>query len=78
MLIGVALCHTILTEVKDNGEIVYNASSPDELALVNWAKFCGVEFSGIDENNFMNVKFFDNVIKYELLHVLEFNSTRYK
>ncbi len=25
----------------------------------------------------MNVKFFDNVIKYELLHVLEFNSTRY-
>jgi phospholipid-transporting ATPase len=35
-----AFCHTIVIE-KRGEEIIYNASSPDELALVNFAKFCG-------------------------------------
>ena len=35
-----AFCHTIVIEKRDN-EIIYNASSPDELALVNFAKYCG-------------------------------------
>lgn len=26
-------------------------SSPDEIALVNFAKFCGVEYQGINEQN---------------------------
>lgn len=34
------MCHTILTETLDN-HLHYNASSPDELALVNFAKFTG-------------------------------------
>jgi len=38
-----ALCHNIITEIKD-GKIVYNASSPDELALVNFARFIGCEY----------------------------------
>ena len=36
-----ALCHTIIIE-KNDGQITYNAASPDELALINFAKFCGV------------------------------------
>ena len=36
----ITLCHTIIIEEKD-GEIVYNASSPDELSLVNFTRFCG-------------------------------------
>jgi phospholipid-transporting ATPase len=32
-----------MTEIKDN-RIEYNASSPDELALVNFARFVGYEF----------------------------------
>lgn len=43
-----ALCHTVIIEQKD-GKIFYNASSPDELALVNAAKFFGVAFAGRDE-----------------------------
>lgn len=50
-----SLCHTIITE-QLNGQINYNASSPDELALVNFAKFTGYEYIGTDENNFMSVK----------------------
>jgi phospholipid-transporting ATPase len=42
-----ALCHTIITEKQEN-ELIYNASSPDELALINFAKFSGVEYIGMD------------------------------
>lgn len=70
-----AVCHTIITEEK-NGEVLYNASSPDELALVNFAKFVGAEFTGIDDNNNMEVNLKGKKLKFQLLHVLEFNSTR--
>ena len=42
-LILISLCHTIITETQDS-KIVYNASSPDELALVNFARFLGYEY----------------------------------
>lgn len=68
--------HTIITEKTSDGKIVYNASSPDELALVNFAKFCGVEFLGVDDNNNIKVSFKEKILLYKRLHVLEFNSTR--
>jgi phospholipid-transporting ATPase len=49
-----AVCHTIIVENKED-QIVYNASSPDELALVNAAKFFGFSFQGRDENSNMIV-----------------------
>ena len=44
-----ALCHTVIIEELDNGELQYNAASPDELALLNFAKYCGFVYKGIDE-----------------------------
>ena len=29
-----AVCHTVIPEIMDDGQISYNASSPDEKALV--------------------------------------------
>lgn len=57
-----AVCHTIITDEKideETGEKVteYNASSPDELALLNFAKFMGFEFLGTDDDGIMRVKF---------------------
>jgi len=40
-LIFLAACHTI---VIDSRKDEYSSSSPDELALVNFAKQCGYEF----------------------------------
>lgn len=73
-LFFLALCHTIVAETKQN-EIVYNASSPDELAFVNFAKFCGVEFRGL-QNNYMLIHFKGNIYRYKLLHTFEFTSSR--
>ena len=42
---AIGLCHTIITDTKKTKEgedyLVYNASSPDELALVNGARHLG-------------------------------------
>lgn len=75
VLLFLALCHTVIMEVKDN-QNVYNASSPDELALINFAKFAGYEFCGVDDFNRMMVSVKGVVHTYELLQVLEFSSSR--
>jgi len=40
-LLSLAICHTCFPEVKSNGEISYQASSPDETALVEAAQDLG-------------------------------------
>jgi len=76
-LLHLSLCHTTICEISSSGEFTYNASSPDELALVNYARYCGYEFQGKDEMNILRVKNPKNEIReFELLHTLEFNSTR--
>lgn len=49
-----AVCHTALYSEKESGGS-YQASSPDELALVSFSKFCGVEFKGHSENETINI-----------------------
>jgi phospholipid-transporting ATPase len=70
-----AVCHTIIVEKKED-EVVYNASSPDELALVNAAKFLGYDFKGRDEDNNVVIDINGKERKYKLLNVIEFTSTR--
>ena len=40
-LLSLALCHTCLPEVQENGDIEFQAASPDELALVRAAQDLG-------------------------------------
>eukprot|EP01016_Furgasonia_blochmanni_P002413 TRINITY_DN10948_c0_g1_i1.p1 TRINITY_DN10948_c0_g1~~TRINITY_DN10948_c0_g1_i1.p1 ORF type:complete len:1143 (+),score=254.78 TRINITY_DN10948_c0_g1_i1:224-3652(+) len=75
VLLHLALCHTIITEMKD-GDIAYNAASPDELALINFARFAGAKYMGTDDDNNMVVDFLGKTYRYKLLKTLEFNSTR--
>jgi len=71
-------CHTIITDEDESKKLIYNASSPDELALVNLARYCGWKFLGITEDNKMRVFVNEDGIEYiyQLLYVLEFNSDR--
>ena len=39
-----AVCHTVIPEVKENGKLTYQASSPDEAALVAGAELLGYQF----------------------------------
>lgn len=61
MLTNLAVNHTVQVESKylESGNMVYNASSPDELALVNGARYLGVTYIGRDatDNNIFNISF---------------------
>ena len=48
-----SVCHTVIAEKSKHSpdHLAYNASSPDELALVSAAKFFGYYFKGRDEDN---------------------------
>lgn len=56
------LCHTIICEEKatpinsEESIKIYNASSPDELALVNAARHFGFEFYDKDIDNNLIIK----------------------
>ncbi|KAJ3155433.1 hypothetical protein HDU86_004337 [Geranomyces michiganensis] len=76
--IALAICHSVLvTPTNDPDDPpVYKASSPDEAALVNAARAAGFEFLS-RESTAINVSTPDGTrLRYELLNVLEFNSTR--
>ena len=79
-ILCMALCHTCLPETKDNGEIDFQAASPDELALVQAARDLGyllidrlaqtikLQFAGADGALVTEA--------YEVLDVIEFSSKR--
>lgn len=81
-LLSLALCHTCLPEVQEDGKTQFMASSPDELALVQAAQDMGflvlnrdvhtitlkIKPSGIDTEPVTET--------YEILDVIEFSSKR--
>lgn len=69
-----ALCHTVIPEISGS-QINYQAASPDEDALVNAAKYLGVEFCARTLNS-MTIKVNGVEEKWELLNVCEFSSNR--
>ncbi|XP_045063368.1 phospholipid-transporting ATPase IA isoform X1 [Coregonus clupeaformis] len=69
-----AICHTAVPEHTDD-KIVYQAASPDEGALVRAAANLGFVFSGRTPDSVI-IQALGAEEKYELLHVLEFTSTR--
>lgn len=77
---ALGLCHTVICDTKQDKQgksyIQYNASSPDELALVNGARHLGFFFRERDADNRMVCETWDGIRKYKLLNLIEFDSTR--
>ncbi|KAJ8382527.1 hypothetical protein SKAU_G00033050 [Synaphobranchus kaupii] len=69
-----AVCHTAVPE-RTEDEIIYQASSPDEGALVRAARDLGFVFTGRTPNSVI-IKCLEREETYELLNVLEFTSSR--
>ncbi|ROW08853.1 hypothetical protein VMCG_02999 [Cytospora schulzeri] len=79
-ILCIALCHTCLPEKKGDGEIEFQAASPDELALVEAAQDLG--FLVIDRPSqsiklqFTNEEGRSTTEEYGILDVIEFSSKR--
>ena len=79
-LLSLALCHTCLPEVQENGETHFMASSPDELALVQAAQDMGFLLINRDVHTItLTTPSADGETvseTYEILDVIEFSSKR--
>lgn len=82
LILALALCHTCIPEKDDNGEVNFQAASPDELALVTAAQELG--FIATDrQTNTITIKTYaqgndeEPVYEtYQILNVIEFSSVR--
>ncbi|KAJ3017312.1 hypothetical protein HKX48_003626 [Thoreauomyces humboldtii] len=72
--LALAVCHSVLVGAGDPP--AYKASSPDEAALVSAARSAGWAFHSRDAEAVCVKTPTGEIVKYKLLHVLEFNSTR--
>ncbi|KAI7888342.1 uncharacterized protein EV154DRAFT_311790 [Mucor mucedo] len=71
-----AVCHTVIPEKKqDSDEIIYQASSPDEGALVAGASTLGYKFHTRRPNS-ITCTIRGKEAEYQILNICEFNSTR--
>ena len=70
-----AVCHTVIPERGKGQEIAYQASSPDEAALVKAAKYLGVEFISRTPNE-VTIRCLGSDETYQVLDIIEFSSDR--
>uniref|UniRef100_A0A8C5FJE0 Phospholipid-transporting ATPase n=1 Tax=Gadus morhua TaxID=8049 RepID=A0A8C5FJE0_GADMO len=70
-----ALCHTVMPEEKTEGELYYQAQSPDEGALVTAARNFGFVFRSRTPES-IRIMEMGQEVTYDLLAVLDFNNVR--
>lgn len=79
-LLCIALCHTCLPEKADNGDISFQAASPDELALIEAARDLGMLLVDRLSNSItLQLRNSDGTTStetYEVLDVIDFTSKR--
>jgi phospholipid-transporting ATPase len=71
-----ATCHTVITDAKEIKDVVYQSSSPDEMALVNAARHFKYFFTGRDIHNNVYLEINGKQVSYQLLNLLEYSSER--
>ncbi|CAH1777147.1 unnamed protein product, partial [Owenia fusiformis] len=70
-----SVCHTVIPEKNSDEDIIYQASSPDEAALVKGACRVGFIFTSRTPQS-VTIKVLGREETYEILNLLEFTSER--
>ncbi|XP_059190532.1 probable phospholipid-transporting ATPase IM [Centropristis striata] len=70
-----ALCHTVMPEEKSEGNLMYQAQSPDEGALVTAARNFGFVFRARTPETITLCEM-GRAVTYQLLAILDFNNVR--
>ena len=72
---SMALCHSVLPQELEDGDIAYQGPSPDEVCIVGAAKKLGFTFNE-NKSNIMYLNVLGKKCKFRLLNTLEFSSDR--
>lgn len=70
---ALALCHNVTPVYEENGTLAYQASSPDEVAIVEWCERVGMILVSRDRES-IRIKFGDQLLDYDILHIFPFTS----
>ena len=73
------MCHTV--QIDNNANEKYQASSPDEYSFIQFCVKIGIIYEGEDKDldssaMIRKILFKDQILKYKILQVLEFDSSR--
>ncbi|KAI8888423.1 phospholipid-translocating P-type ATPase [Backusella circina FSU 941] len=72
---ALALCHNVTPVINTDGTIAYQASSPDEVAIVKWTEQMGMTLVERDINDItLRVDATGMLLTYEVLHIFPFTS----
>ena len=75
MVMALALCHNVTPVTNEDGSVTYQASSPDEVALVDWTRSMGVHLAARDQHS-ITLSGDLGTFVYDILEVFPFTSER--
>ncbi|KAK0538639.1 putative aminophospholipid-translocase [Tilletia horrida] len=74
VVLALALCHNVTPIKNDDGSVTYQASSPDEVAIVRWTESVGLALIARDRTS-MSLRANDGtVLSFDILEVFPFTS----
>ncbi|KZV75842.1 phospholipid-translocating P-type ATPase [Peniophora sp. CONT] len=74
VVLALALCHNVTPVLNDDGSTTYQASSPDEVAIVQWTESVGLTLTHRDRTSMTLTTASGYTLHYTILHVFPFTS----
>ncbi|KAJ3184441.1 putative aminophospholipid-translocase [Gaertneriomyces sp. JEL0708] len=71
---ALAVCHNVTPVIGDDGSVAYQASSPDEVAIVKWTESVGVTLYFRDRQNIRLRTVNGQMVDFEVLEMFPFTS----
>ena len=76
LVIALALCHNVTPVIEEDGNVTYQASSPDEVALVRWTESVGLALIARDQYTIALRTPCNTTLTYDVLEMFPFTSER--
>ncbi|KAF5366799.1 hypothetical protein D9758_006435 [Tetrapyrgos nigripes] len=74
VVLSLALCHNVTPVTNDDGTVTYQASSPDEVAIVTWTQSIGLTLVFRDRTRIDLRTPTSTIISFEILEIFPFTS----
>ncbi|KAF9559015.1 aminophospholipid-transporting P-type ATPase [Agrocybe pediades] len=74
VVLSLALCHNVTPVTNDDGTVTYQASSPDEVAIVTWTASVGLTLTFRDRTRISLTTPTGETLTYDILNIFPFTS----
>eukprot|EP00833_Pecoramyces_ruminatium_P015707 jgi/Orpsp1_1/1189739/evm.model.d7180000074113.1 len=74
IVLALALCHNVTPIISEDGKLTYEASSPDEIAIVKWTENIGMTLIYRDTKKIKLRTPIDTILEFSILEIFPFTS----